>query len=196
MPNQGQLRKVKDRLIKDLKESTLTFAELGKRYRVSRQAIFQFSQKRGIKRLKRPKREHKKNCPICQSIRRIAKKPHSDFISSQTIRDQLRIEGWKVLSHIRFLRRKGLISPRFGRLQSRKVELAYQLYFKKRLPVRTIERQVGLKNFRRAIQQHRTSGWDVPDPLFTYDSNDRRKTVAKRNRKKAVEGEGEHDKVD
>jgi hypothetical protein len=62
--------------------------------------------------------------------------------------------------------------------------LAYQLYFKKRLPVRTIGRQAGLINFHAVIKEHRALGWDVPDPLFTYDSNDRRKTIAERNRKK------------
>ena len=60
MPSKGQLKRVKDRLIKDLKESTLSFAELGKRYGVSRQAIFEFAKRRGIKRPKRLKTEHRK----------------------------------------------------------------------------------------------------------------------------------------
>ena len=184
MRNTWKLRRVKDRLIKDLKESTLSFAELGKKYGVSRQAIFEFAKRRGIKRPKRPKRGHTKKCSICQSLIRIAKKPHSDFISSQTIKKQLRLKGPTLFYHIHILRNKGLISPEFGRLQSRKAELAYQLYFKKRLPVRTIGRQAGLINFHAVIKEHRALGWDVPDPLFTYDSNDRRKTRAKMNRKK------------
>ncbi len=184
MKNTWKLRRVEDRLKKDLKESTLSFAELGKRYGVSRQAIFEFAQRREIKRPRRPEREHTKNCSICQSIMKIAKKPHSDFISSQTIKKQLRLERSKLLYHVRILRKKELISPKFGRLQSRKAELAYQLYFKKRLPVRTIGRQAGLINFHAVIKEHRALGWDVPDPLFTYDSNDRRKIIAERNRKK------------
>jgi hypothetical protein len=172
MRNTWKLRSVEDRLIKDLKETTLSFAELGRRYGVSRQAIFAFCQGRGIKRHKKPKREHTKNCSICQSIIRIAEKPHSDFICSHTIKDELRIKTSRWLYHIHILRKKGLISPKFGRLQSRKAELAYQLYFKKRVPVRTIGRQVGLKNFYAVIKEHRALGWDVPDPLFTYDSKD------------------------
>jgi hypothetical protein len=148
---------------------------------VSRQAIFGFCQR---KEIQRPRREHTKECSICQSIIRIAKKPHSDFISSQTIKKQLGLVKSKWLYHIRILRKKGLISPKFGRLQSMKAEKAYQIYFKKRLPVRTIGRQVGLKNFYAVIKEHTALGWDVPAPLFKYDSNDRRKIIAKMNRKK------------
>ena len=50
-----RLKRIKDRLIKDLKESALSFGELGKKYGVSRQAIFALSQRRGIKRPKKPK---------------------------------------------------------------------------------------------------------------------------------------------
>ena len=188
MRNTWKHRRVNDQLIKDLKESAVSFAELGKKYGVSRQAIFAFCQRKEINRPKRPKREHTQNCSICQSIIGIAKKPHSDFISSQTIKQQLGLGRSKWLYHIGILRKKRLISQKFGRLQSQKVERAYQLYFKKRLPVRTVGRQVGFKNFYAIIKEHRALGWDVPDPLFTYDSNDRKKTIAKMNRRKKGRG--------
>ena len=86
--------------------------------------------------------------------------------------------------HLSILKRKGPVSQKFGRLQSRKVERAYKVYFKKRLPVKTIGRQVGLKNFYAIIKEHRALGWDVPKPLFTYDSNDRKRTIARMNRNK------------
>ena len=79
----GQLRRVEDRLIKDLEEATISLSMLGKKYGVSRQAIFAFCKSREIKR---PKREHTEKCSICQGMIRIAKNPHSDFISSQTIK--------------------------------------------------------------------------------------------------------------
>ncbi len=184
MASKGQLKRVKDRLIKDLKVSTLSFGELGKRYGVSRQAVFEFAQKRGIKRPKRSKTEHTKTCSICQDLIKISRKPHSDFICSRTIRDKLRLTSGKWFYHLRILKKNGLISGKFGILQSKKVELAYQLYFKKRLPVRTIGRQAGLVNFHSVIREHRALGYDVPDSLFKYDSNNRRKTVVKMNRKK------------
>ena len=63
MASKGQLKRVGDRLVKDLKESTLSFAELGKRYGVSRQAIFEFSKKRGIKRPRSPREGIQKTVP-------------------------------------------------------------------------------------------------------------------------------------
>ena len=65
-----------------------------------------------------------------------------------------------------------------------KLERAYQIYFKKRLPVRTIARQVGLKNFHSTIKRHKGLGWDVPDPLFEYDSAYRRKIFKMIKRKR------------
>jgi hypothetical protein len=175
----GELRKVEDRLIKDLEQATITLSKLGKKYGVSRQAIFNFIHRKGIKR---PKREHTERCLICQGLIRIAKKPHSDFISSRTIKEQLGLRNLKY--HIGILRQKGLVSQMFGRLHSTKAERAYQIYFKKRLPVRTIGRQVGLRNFHSVIKQHKRSGWDVPAPLFKYDSASRRKNLKMIKRKR------------
>ena len=172
MGTPGQLRRVEDRLIKDLEETTIPFWRLGEKYGVSKQAIFLFIDRKGIRR---PKREHTEKCSICQGLIKIAKKPHSDFITSQTIKKQLGLGKANFPYHIAILRKKGLISQKFGRLRSRRVERAYQIYFKKRLPVRTIGGQVGLKNFHSILKQHKDLGWDVPDPLFTYDGTERRK---------------------
>jgi len=60
--------------------------------------------------------------------------------------------------HIGVLRKKGLVSPKLGRPHSRKAERIYQIYFKRRLAVRTIGRQVGLKNFHSTIKRHKASG--------------------------------------
>jgi len=169
-----------------LEETTVPFGGLGEKYGVSRQAIFGFCSRRGIKRPKRskgPKREHTEECSICQGLIRIAKEPHSDFMSSHTIKKKLGLRT-EIYQHIKFLKRKGLISKKFGNLRSRRVERAYQIYFKKRLPLRTIGRQVGLKNFASIIQKHKASGWDVPNPLYKYDRNERRIKLNINRRKK------------
>jgi len=171
----GQLRDVEKELINDMIGTTLPFSQLARKYGVSRQAIFNFCHRKGIKRPKREHLEnHTENCSICQSIIRISKRPQSDFISSRTIKEELAIEPrvWKY--HIRILRRDGLVPEKFGRLHSKKVELAYQIYFKKILPVSTIEKQVGLKNLHARIRDHKASGWEIPDPLFTYDGDARK----------------------
>lgn len=174
------LRSVENQLIKDLEETTIPLWQLREKYGVSRQAISNFRNRRGIKR---PKREHTEKCSICQGLIRISKKPHSDFISSRTIKKQLGLKNIKY--HIGILRKKGLISQKFGRLHfSERTERAYQIYFKKRLPIRTIGRQVGLRNFHSIIKRHKASGWDIPDSLFKYDGNERRIRMKMARRKK------------
>jgi hypothetical protein len=183
--NPRPLRKVEARLRKDLEGTTITFRMLGEKYRVSSQALFNFCHRKGIKRPKRPKREHTENCSICQSLIKIAKKPRSEFISSQTIKEELSIDTGRYFNHIGILRKKGLISQRFGRQHSKKAELAYKIYFKKRLPVTTIGKQAGFKNFHSILRQHKALGWDVPGPLFAYNTDERRKRVEgiKRNKR-------------
>ena len=131
----NKLKGVEDILIKDAKETTLSLLQLSKKYGVTKQAISSFIHRKGIKRPKPPEKEHAETCSICRSLLRIAQKPHSDFISSRTIKKKLRLGSWKWIYHIRILRKKGLISQRFGRLFSRKVERAYQIYFNTGLPI-------------------------------------------------------------
>ena len=177
----GKLKEVEDQLTKELKETTVSSLRLAKKYRVSKQAIYQFIQR---KEVKRPKREHTEKCLICKRLLRIAKKPHSDFISSRTIKKTLGIGTSKWLHHRSILRKKGFISQRFGRVSSEKVEQAYQIYFEKRLPVSEIGKQAGLKNFYSVLERHRVSGLDVPAPLFKYHANDRREAKLKMIRRK------------
>ena len=183
------LRKVEDRLINDLRKTSIPLAELGKKYGVSRQAISGFVHRKGIIR---PKRDHLRNCSICQGLIKIARKPHSDFISSKTIRKQLGVAAPNLRYHIGILRKKGLLSHKFGRLHSERAELAYQIYFKKRLPVTTIGKQAGLKNFPSLIKSHRLSGWDIPAPLFLYDEKGRREVRLKKLKKIKREKKSEH----
>ena len=115
MGTAGQLKKAQDQLIKDLEETTISLSMLGKKYGVSRQAIFGFVHGKGIKR---PKKEHVEKCSICQGLIRIAKKSHSDFMSFQTIKKQLGLGKANLRYHIGILRKKGLISKKFWGLHS------------------------------------------------------------------------------
>jgi hypothetical protein len=180
----GKLRGAEDKLARDLEKTTISFRQLGKKYGVTRQAIYEFVKRREIKRPKRRKPDHTKECSICQDLIKISRKPNSDFMCSRTIKDKLRLTSGRWYYHLRILKKNGLISGKFGILQSKNAERAYQIYFQKRLLVRTIGRLAGLMNFHSIIKQHRALGWNIPAPLFKYDSSDRRKTIAKMNRKK------------
>ena len=180
----GKLKEVEEQLTKDLKETTVPLLWLAKKYGVSKQAISLFIHRKGITRPKRPKKEKPKHseteCPICQGLLRMAGKPRSDFICKQTLREELGLQPGKLAYHLSHLRNKKLVSPKFGQLVSKRAELAYEIYFKGRLPIGEIGRQVGLRNFSGMIGYHKTSGWNVPAPLFKYDKNAQKSAVKRK----------------
>ncbi len=104
----NKLKGVKDKLIKDAKETTLSLSQLAAKYGVSKQGISGFIHRKGIKRPKLPEKEHVETCSICQSLLRIAQKPHSDFICAHTIKDELRIHKARWLYHLRFSENRDL----------------------------------------------------------------------------------------
>jgi hypothetical protein len=178
------LRGKEANLVKDLKETTLPFKKLGKKYGVSTQAVHGFCKRQGIKRPKRPKGHQTEGCRLCQRLIQISKKPHSEFISIQTIVKETGELRARCRSHLRTLRSKGLVNPKFGRLRSKRVEKAYAIYFKKRLPIHTIGRKVGIKNFHSIIRRHRGLGYDVPPSLYVYDGREMSRIQSEIQRRK------------
>ena len=180
----GILHGKEDNLVRDLKKTTLSFEKLGKKYGVSRQAIHGFCKTQGIKRLLKPRGHQTGKCRLCQKLIQISKKPHSEFISIHTIVKKMKGLRAKCLYHLRTLRDKGLVDEKFGRLQSKRVEKAYTIYFKKRLPIRVIGWKVGLKNFPSVIRRHRELGWNVPPSLYVYDGRERSRIQSEIHRRK------------
>ena len=160
------LRGKEDNLVKDLKETTLPYEKLGKKYGVSRQAIYAFCKRQRIRRLKRPRGHQTKGCPLCQRLIQISKKPHSEFISIHTIAKETGGSIGECRYHLQMLRGRGLVNKKFGRVRSKRVEKAYAIYFTKGLPIRTIGRKLGMKNFYSIIRKHLASGWNVPPSLY------------------------------
>jgi len=169
----GILQGKEDDLLRDLKRTTLPFEKLGRKYGASRQAIHAFSKKQGIKRPVKPRGHQTEGCRLCQKLIQISKKPHSEFISIHTIVKEIGGSRVKYLYHLRTLRDKGLVDEKFGRLLSKRAEKAYAIYFKKRLPMLTIGRKVGLKNFPSIIAKHRKLGYEVPPSLYVYDGREK-----------------------
>jgi biotin operon repressor len=177
------LRGKEDNLIKDLEETTLSCKKLGKKYGVSRQAVYAFFKRQGIKRPLKAKGHQTKGCRLCQKLIQISKKRHSEFISIHTIAKVTGRTWAEYVSHLRTLRSRGLVNPKFGRLRSMKAERAYTIYFTKRLPIRTIGWKVGLKNFSSIIKRHRELGWNVPPPLYVYYERGRSRMQSKIQRR-------------
>jgi len=184
MRRRAILRGKKNNLVKDLNETTLTLKKLGKKYGVSRQAIYGFSKRQGIKRPERPKGHQTEGCRLCQKLIQIGKRPNGEFISNHTIVKKIGGSRGKYHYHLRILRDRGLVSQTFGRLLSRRVEKAYAIYFTKRLSMRKIGRKVGLRNFPSIIRQHRELGWNVPPSLYVYDGRERSRILSGMHRRK------------
>jgi len=180
----GILQGKEDNLVKDLKETPLSFKKLGERYGVSRQAVHAFFKRQGIKRPVKPRGHQTGECRFCQKLIQINKKPHSEFISIHTIVKKIGGSRVKYRYHLQTLRDKGLVDEKFGRLHSKRAEEAYAIYFKKRLPIRTIGRKVGLKNFQSVIRKHRELGWNVPPSLYVYGGGERGRIQSKIQRRK------------
>jgi len=145
-----------------------------------------FAKGGGIKR--KLKGHETERCPLCQKLIQISKKSHSEFVSIRTILKETGAKYPKYRYHVRRLRDKGLVNQRFGRFRSKRMEKAYAIYFKKRLPIRTIGWRVGLKNFSADIIRHRALGWDVPPSL--YEGRGGAGLRLKSNGKKAQKGIG------
>jgi len=180
----GILKGKEDNLVKDLKETTLSFRKLGKKYGVSRQAIHVFYKRQGIKRPVKPRGHQTGGCRLCQKLIQISKKPRSEFISIHTIVKKLGGSRAEYRYHLRTLRDRGLVDEKFGRLHSKRAEEAYAIYFKKRLPIRTIGLKVGMKNFQSVIRKHRELGWNVPPSLYVYGGWERSRIQSEIQRRK------------
>jgi DNA-binding transcriptional regulator YhcF (GntR family) len=115
----GILQGKKDNLVKDLKETTLSFEKLGERYGVSRQAIHGFCRTQDIKRPLNHRGHQTGECRLCQKLIQISKKPQSEFISVHTIVNETEESKAKYLYHLQRLRDKGLVDEKFGRLLSK-----------------------------------------------------------------------------
>jgi len=166
MGRRGTVQDKKDNLIRNLKETTLSFEKLGERYGVSRQAIWDFFKRQGIKRPSKPRGHNTDKCRLCQKLIKISNKPHSEFISIHTIVKRMGRSRAECRYHVRRLIEQGLVGQRFGRFRSETVEKAYEIYFTEKLSIRAIGRRVGLRNFLSIIRRHRELGWNVPPSLY------------------------------
>jgi len=109
----------KNNLVKDLKETTLSFEKLGERYGVSRQAIHCFCRTQGIERPLKHRGHQTGECHLCHNLIEISKRPPSEFISVHTIVKETGESKGKYLYHLRSLRDKGLVDEKFGRPPSK-----------------------------------------------------------------------------
>jgi hypothetical protein len=170
-------------LKKDLTTTTLTFIKLGKKYGTSKQAIQAFCKRREIVRPEKIKRHITEKCSTCKKLLKISALQFSDFLASSTIMQKVGLppyKKWMFRFHLNILRRRCLVSPNFGKMNSIKAERAYRIYLRRPIPIRTCGRLTGLKNFQSVIRRHRQLGRNVPPSLYKYDGQERSKNMIRR----------------
>jgi len=121
-----------------------------------------------------------------QSARACLEYPEGEIATSYASKrsaSSLGLQGRELFRYLKHLRSKNLISRKFGKLVSKRTELAYSIYFKRSLPVTTIGKQAGIINFPSVIHNHKAAGWDVPTSLFKYDGDEIRSRLRKRRKK-------------
>jgi hypothetical protein len=189
------LRDRKLSLILDLRNSGLNFNQLAKKYGVTRQGIHFFygvhKEEVGERYYPPPKPpapgHQVDRCKYCTKIIRLSLEKWSYLTwSLGMIGREVGLSSSDLYYHLSRLRKAEMIPYHFGRILSDKAAQAYRVYLSQAIPVSKIGEMVGLKNFGSIIAMHRYRGFSVPDGLFKWDTETRRKTAIAVNQKKMM----------
>jgi hypothetical protein len=191
----GKLKDRKLALILDLRNSGLNFNQLAKKYGVSRQGVHFFyeAHKEEVGERRSPPKKppapcHQVDrCKVCRKIIRLSREKWSYLTwSLGMIGREVELSGRDVSYHLSRLRETEMIPDHFGRLLSDRAAQAYQVYLSQAFPITKIGEMFGFKNFGSIIAMHRDKGYFVPDGLFKYDTETRRKTAMAVHREKMM----------
>jgi hypothetical protein len=191
----GKLKDRKLALILDLRNSGLNFNQLAKKYGVTRQGMHFFYGvhkeevgERHFPPRKPTVRGHEvERCKYCKKIIKLSRKKWSYLTwSLGMIGREVGLSNSDLYYHLSRLRKAEMIPYHFGRLLSDRGAQAYRIYLSEAIPVSKIGEMVGLKNFGSIIAMHRYRGFVVPDGLFKWDTETRRKAAIAINQKKMM----------
>jgi len=157
------------KIINRLNSSLDTMSLLAKRYRVSKQRIFQILiRAKGLGYvINRPRllaRHHEiRQCEVCSRILQV---PEKDSLItkrqlSQMLNIDYRICGW----HLNQLKVSGLVSKKFATMRSDRLAKALQCYMYSSLSPSAVGRKFGYKNFYSLLSYQKKRGVDVERTL-------------------------------
>jgi hypothetical protein len=157
------------KIVNRLNSSFDTMAQLAKRYRVSKQRIFQILMKAkelGVV-VNRPRllaRHHGiHQCAICNKILEVAGK--DDLITKKQLSHLLSVD-YKICSwHLSQLRGSGFVSKKFATLRSDRLATALQYYKNNSFPPSVVGKKFGYRNFYSLLNYQRKKGIDVERTL-------------------------------
>jgi hypothetical protein len=157
------------KIVNRLNSSPETMAQLARKYRVSKQRIFQILTK--AKELgyvvQRPRflaRHHGiHQCEVCNKILQVADK--EDLITKKQLSQLLSIDYEICNWHLNQLKGSGFISKKFATLRSDRLAQALQYYKYNSFPPSVVGRKFGYRNFYSLLNYQRKKGIDVEKTL-------------------------------
>ena len=157
------------KIINRLNSSPETMAQLARKYRVSKQRIFQILAKAKelgyvVHRPRLLARHHGiHHCEVCNRILQVADK--EDLITKKQLSLLLSID-YKICSwHLNQLKGSGFVSKKFATLRSDRLAKALQYYKYNSFPPSVVGRKFGYRNFYSLLNYQRKKGIDVEKTL-------------------------------
>ena len=142
----------RDKKIVECYTSTFdTMQQLAKRYRISKQRIFEILKRAerfglSIKKPKLSPRHHRiHQCEVCRNILQVAQK--DDVITKRELTHMLNINEGVCSWHLNQLKRAGFVSKKFATIRSDRLVKALRCYKYDSLSPAGVGRKFGYKNF-------------------------------------------------
>ena len=157
------------KIVNRLNSSFDTMSQLARKYRVSKQRIYQILMKaKGLGYVvNRPRlltRHHGiHQCEVCARILQVAEK--EDLITKKQLSQLLDLD-YKICSwHLIQLKGSGFVSKKFATLRSERLAIALQYYKYHSLPPSVVGRKFGYRNFYSLLSYQKKKGLDVERAL-------------------------------
>ncbi len=157
------------KIVNRLNSSPETMAHLARKYRVSKQRIFQILMKAkelgyAVHRPRLLARHHGiHQCEVCNKILQVADK--EDLITRKQLSELLSIDYKICAWHLNQLKGSGFVSKKFATLRSDRLAQALQYYKYHSFPPSVVGRKFGYRNFYSLLNYQRKKGIDVDQTL-------------------------------
>jgi len=186
--NHGILTRQKDKVLRYLENTTLTFEEIGKVFGTSRQAVKQFFQRHPVLRPPRPPvvkiLDHRVDkCDLCTKIIQISKKLRSEFLTKNRVANLVGLDRSnpddreRFSRHLHVLKKGALVDKKFASIQKEKYVKAFLLYLTRSIPMSKIGKTLGIKNFQSIRDRYREKGFNLPPSKFHYSGEARKRSI-------------------
>lgn len=153
------------RIVEGYTSTIDTMSQLAKKYRISKQRIFEILKKAerfgfSTKKPKLSLRHHRiHQCEVCRNILQVAQK--SDLMTKRNLTQTLNISEGVCRWHLNQLKRASYVSKNFATIRSERLVKALQCYRNDSFPPAAVGRKFGYKNFYSILSYQKKKGIGV-----------------------------------